>query len=166
MVQGWGWYGAVASSAGVPFPFSCKLSDPLEVIPDGLEEGGIQSTPSSHSQQIQLTAWAPPWSTYMKGGAMQRVKKTSKPSGSIAFLYLNAKCCETKWLPSFSSKVNTFPWSFTGPLLPHIKQIAHAMKKKSLAVFYGYRQLCHEWKQDQQAWTWIKKNKKWPPAGE
>lgn len=33
-----------------PIPISCKLSDPLKVIPDGIYEGGIQSTPVSHSQ--------------------------------------------------------------------------------------------------------------------
>lgn len=45
------------------------------------------------------------------------------------FLYLNANCCETKWLASFSSNVNTFTKIFTGPVVPHTKQIAHAMTK-------------------------------------
>lgn len=115
-------------------PVPCKLSDPLKVIPDGLKEGGIQSTTSIHSPQIQLIAVAllpaPQKSTYMTG-ATQRVKKTLAPRGSIAFLYLNAKCYETKWLVSFSSNVNTFTKLFTCLLVPHTKQIALAMTERN-----------------------------------
>lgn len=67
-----------------PIPVSCKLSDPLKVIPDGLKEGGIQSTRAAHSQYIQLTAWAPPQSTYMKG-AMQGLRKHLNPVGVLYF---------------------------------------------------------------------------------
>lgn len=114
-------------------PVPCKLSDPLKVIPDGLKEGGIQSTTSTHSPQIQLIAGEPPTplkSTYMTG-ATQRVKKTFAPTGSIAFLYLNAKCYETKWLVNFSSNVNTITKLFTCLLVPHTKQIALAMTERN-----------------------------------
>lgn len=45
---------------------------------------------------------------YLNERSNARVKTIFKPSGNIVFLYLNAKCCETKWLASFSSSVNTF----------------------------------------------------------
>lgn len=58
-----------------------------------------------------------------------RVKKIFKPGGSIVFLCQNAKCCETKWAASFSSNVNIFASTFTGPVVPHTKQTAHVLNK-------------------------------------
>lgn len=94
---------------------SCKLSDPFRLIPDGLREGGIQSTTNTYSEEIQLIAWALQIELYERSNG--GVKKTLKPSGSIGFLYLNARCCETKWYPSVSSNVNTLAKALNGPLV-------------------------------------------------
>lgn len=63
-----------------------------------------------------------------------RVKKIFQPGRSIVFLCQNAKCCETKWAASFSSNVNIFASTFTGPVVPHTKQTAHEQKPRGIAA--------------------------------
>lgn len=91
--------GMVPSSSQLyrcPIPISCKLSDPLKVIPDGREEGGIQSPLSAPFTENTINRLSSP-TIYLYERGNARVKKTLKPSGSIVFRYLNALCCETKW---------------------------------------------------------------------
>lgn len=113
----------VACSSGVSFPRSCKLSDPFRS--DSRWARGGWDTVVVPVNTIN-SARAPQKSTYSKGGRA-RVKKTPAPAQGIAFLYLNAKCYETKWLAQLASVTTSTLFSCWAE--PRAKHVAIAMVK-------------------------------------
>lgn len=86
-------------------------------------------------------------------GATQRVKKTFAPGGSIAFLNLNAKCYETKWLVSFRDFHLSGGASHKANCPCNDRKTAHLPIFSHKCVFHcSNGQLTHR-EQSQKAWA-------------